>query len=72
MATDYRSPDRGTAITFRMSASQRNQLRADGAQRGFKSVQQYLESLVFGEAGPARKPGLQPKDQSQEELPMTG
>lgn len=70
MATDYRSPDRGTAITFRMSRQQRDQLRVEATARGYTTVQRYLEARVFGEAGAIRQPGPQPKN--QQELPMTG
>ncbi len=51
-----------TAISFRMSAEEREQLELEAREGGFDSLQQLLEVRVFGEARPRRRPGPQPQE----------
>lgn len=61
MPKDYRSGDRATAISFRMTTEEREQLHREVVEGGYTSLQQLLEARVFGAPKPRRKSGPQPQ-----------
>lgn len=65
---DYRANGRETRFTFRMSREERKDLNEKAALAGCKSVQEYLEFLVWERRSAPRGPG----PSSQQELPLTG
>ena len=67
-ANVHRSPARETGFVFRMTAEDREQLRAMAAQHGL-SMQAYLERTVFGRHEPPRRSG--PMQTRQQELPLS-
>ncbi len=61
MPMDYRSRAREVSLTFRMTAERRQLLHAEAIEAGL-TVQQLLESRVWGAAEPRRRSGPRPQE----------
>lgn len=68
---DYRSAERQSPFTFRVTLEEKARLRAEVAAEGLSSVQQLLELRVFGKAKPTRSSGRQRKHAQVDQLPIS-
>ena len=66
---DYRSQDRDTASTFRMSAEDKVRLKAEALREGL-NLQQLFELRMLGQAKPRPRDGRPRKLTDQAQLPI--
>ncbi len=71
MELEPNTPERAIGYCFRMSAEDRERLRAEAAVAGL-TIQQLLELRVLGAAKPRVRMGRPPKPRQDEELPIAG